>query len=53
MWEKLPRDDATWKDFETIKLQFPDLTLKDKSALEEGGNADHGLKVYKRTPYKI
>ena len=38
--KELPSADAIGEDFETIKLQFSNLTFKDKSAVEEG-NVEH------------
>ena len=49
--KELPSADAIGEDFETIKIQLPDLTLEDKN-IEEGENNEHDLKNYKRTRYK-
>ena len=37
-WQSRPKEEATWEDFLSIKEQFLNFQLEDKSALLEGGN---------------
>ncbi|KAM0042733.1 putative nucleotidyltransferase, Ribonuclease H [Helianthus debilis subsp. tardiflorus] len=52
-WIGQSADEASWEDAEWVKLQFPDFSLGDKTALEgEGSDTKHGgtkeLIVYSR-----
>ena len=37
-WKDLPDSKATWEEYQTIDLQFPDFHLEDKVSHLAGGN---------------
>ena len=37
-WNQTPREEATWEDYDEIKLRFPEFHLEDKVLLQERGN---------------
>lgn len=37
-WKDLPKEDATWEDFEHLKQSYPDFNLEDKIHFGEGSN---------------
>lgn len=37
-WKKLQEEDATWEDYQSFTVRFPNINLEDKVAVRGGGN---------------
>ena len=39
-WNQTPREEATWEDYDEIKMRYPQFHLEDKVLLQERGNVE-------------
>lgn len=51
-WQHLPRWEATWEDYDSFNLRFPEFHLGDKVAVWRPGNAMTQQLTYSRKKYK-
>ncbi|KAK0596469.1 hypothetical protein LWI29_015937 [Acer saccharum] len=43
-WQGVPREEATWEDYDEMVERFPDFSLEDKGSFEEWGNVETVIK---------
>ncbi|KAL5834882.1 hypothetical protein ACOSQ4_014379 [Xanthoceras sorbifolium] len=48
-WRGLPKDEATWEDYEEMISRFPEFSLEGKGSLEERGNDENSPRRSTRT----